>query len=91
MLTGDIVDHICQITGYQTNKKRVFEIKNNINIGRTEAQNTNLRKIRKTVPKGPIRANEILLQTGRNNWLNITLMDELNYSLKKNNSWMQHD
>ena len=91
MLTGDIVDHICQITGYQPNKKRVFEIKNNINIGRTEAQNTNLRKIRKTVPKGPIRANEILLQTGRNNWLNITLMDELNYSLKKNNSWMQHD
>ena len=91
MLTGDIVDHICLNTGYQPNKKRVYEIKNNNNIGRTAALNTNLRKIRKTVPKGPIRANEILLQTGRNNWLNITLMDELNYSLKKNNSWMQHD
>lgn len=91
MLTGDIADHICQIKGYQPNKKKIFEIKNNINIGRTEAQNTNPRKIRETVPKGPIRANEILLQTGRNNWLNITLMDELNYNLKKNNSSMQHD
>ena len=52
LLTKDIVDHIIsRNTEYKPNKERISEIKNNIKKGRTEAQNTNLSRIRENMSK----------------------------------------
>ena len=52
LLTKDIVDHIIsQNTEYKPNKERISETKNNIKKGRTESENTNLRKIRENMSK----------------------------------------
>ena len=47
LLTKDIVDKIIsQSRDYKPNKERISETKNNIKKGRTEAENTNLSRIR---------------------------------------------
>ena len=74
---------INQNTEYKLNKERISKIKNNIKKGRTEAENSNLSLIRENMSKYQIRADDILRQPGCNNWLNITPMEEFNYSLNK--------
>ena len=84
LLTEDIVDHIIsQNTKYKPNKERISEIKNNIKKGRTEAENANLSKIRENIFNDQIRANDIIQQPSRNNWLDIIPIEELNYNLNK--------
>ena len=84
LFTKDIVYHmINQNTEYKLNKERISKIKNNIKKGRTEAENSNLSLIRENMSKYQIRADDILRQPGCNNWLNITPMEEFNYSLNK--------
>ena len=57
--------------------------KNNIKKGRTEAESTNLSRIRKNISKEQIRANDILQQTGCNDRLNNIPIEEFKYKLNK--------
>ena len=83
-LLKDIVNHIIsQNTEYKSNKKRISEIKNNIKKGRTKVENTILSRIRDVMSNDPIRANELLQQSGCNNLLNIIPIDEFNHNLNK--------
>ena len=60
LLTTDIVDNIIsQSTDYKPYKERISEIKN-IKKWRTEAENTNLSRIRRNMSTDQIRANDIL-------------------------------
>ena len=74
------MDHIIsQNTEYKPNKERISETKNNIKKGRTESENTNLRKLEKICPK-----NSIFQQlVGCNDRLNIILIKEINHNLNK--------
>ena len=52
LLAGDIADHIIsQNTKYELNKESISDIKNNFKKGKSEAENTNLRKIRESLSK----------------------------------------
>ena len=74
---------ISQSKDYKPNKERISEIKNNIKKGRTEAENTNLSRIRENMSTDQIRANEILQKPGCNTSLNIIPIEEFNYNLNK--------
>ena len=75
LLTKDIVDHIIsQNTECKPNKERISEIKSNIKKRRSEAESTNLSRIRENMSRNQIRANDILQQSGCNNCLNIIPM-----------------
>ena len=78
LLTGDIVDHIIiQNTEYKPNKERISKIKNNIKKERTEAEDTNLSRIRENICKDQIRANNNIQRPGCNNWFKISQLKNL--------------
>ena len=64
-------------------KKESLRLKKNIKKEKTEAENTNVSRIRQNMSKDQIRANDILQQPGCNNWLNIIPVEEFNYNLNK--------
>ena len=67
---------ISQNTKCKPITERISEIENNIKKGRTEAENTNLSRIRENMSKDQIRANDILQQLDCNNLLNIILIED---------------
>ena len=54
LLTGDM-DHIISQNSINPIKKESLEIKNNIKRGRSEAENTNLSRIRENISKDQTR------------------------------------
>ena len=62
------MDHIISKNKeHKPNKERLSKIKNKIWKGATEAENTNLSRIRENMSKDQTRANDILQQPGFNN------------------------
>ena len=78
---------IDQDMNVEENNLEVKMTKTEINKERQERRQNNLSVLKESMSDKQRRVNEILQEHGSSNWLNVLPIEELNYSLSKNEFW----